>query len=533
MEEKDDSFVEEFMARAQIRQAKLAQIKLEKERGDVTYPPLSPLPEEDHHMDVIETPDIRDTTSFTDRAETVSQNMSELNYSSDLSLECGDEDVHRAEPVVCHSSPEHFTKQIRHSPRKQIPNLPQQHLPLQEIQIEQKPTSSHSLPEASTVEQTLRELQQKVSEAEQKRAQLKKAMNVSRHGSAEHIDAAKRLQIAEIQHVNYTNQAAIFRQGFRKKTDSLGSVTISGLELKTTTKLKDDLADDGVSHYFFCIVHCQEEVKATEIVDTNILRRQDIKAYLRFKDKITFADLPPDFNMKVEVFELVVGQKQQQLLSRLTPSKKTKITPESQFKRVGSLKLTIGDRLTDHKLLTQWSKNEESKYIERDLRFKLDIKPEQLPSKAGLLHARCADDLGCPVWTRYWVNLSNGRVRFWNTEEDANYNRKPRQILDFQDICSEKVYKLTPYDDLYRQHSFVFYTFEQVAGGDRDTYLQRIFRDDPKYKIVKYQFATRSKEARESWCAVFERSLQCFRQWYGKTRIFTSEEIEEMFYVSD
>lgn len=327
-----------------------------------------------------------------------------------------------------------------------------------------------------------------------------------------------------------TNLAAIYKQGITKSNESSGSITISNIELKTTNKLKNDLADEGICHYFFCIVHCYNEVRFTEIIDTNILRKQDTKSHLKFKDKITFLDLPPDFNMKVEAFELIIGQHSSKLF-RLTPSKKTRMTEDSHFKRVGSLKLSIADRDLDHKLLVQWSKNEESKYIERELRFKLDINPEQLPSKAGLLHVRYLDERGSILWTRRWVDLSQGKVRFWSTEEDAKDGKKPNYTIEFTEFCSGTVKKLTHDDEMYRQNSFVFFTYEQVISGERDTLLSRISKDDPKFKIVKHQLAARNKEERDSWCSIFDRSLKCFREWHGKTKIFSSDEINEIFYI--
>lgn len=534
--EDDDSFLKEYMARARERQAKLAQAKqaiISQDKGDVSYPDLSPLPEE--NSTIAET-DREDEVSYgTDKGENVSPHEpSDLNYSSDLSLDCnGDDEIYRAEPVVCHSSPEHFTPQYRPiaSPKKQAPTAPPKQespAPLQERQPEQKATSSQSLPEMSPTEQSIKTLQNQVDRAEQTRNQLKKVVEISKYGSKEHVEAARLLQIAEIEHLTYTNSMAKFKQGLRKKTESLGSIKLSNIRLRISPKLRDELADDGVSHYFFCIASNGTDVKATGIINTNDIRRQDLKAYLQFKEKIEFADLPPDFVLKVEIYELVTGQHLPKLLYRLTPSKKSKITPESTFKRVGSLKLTILDRDISYKNLTQWSKLEESKYIERECKFQMELKPEQLPCKSGMLHVRCLDNEGRPDWSRFWVDLS-GQVRFWKSKQDSLDGKKPNHILDFADICSEKVQKLTPDDDLYRQNSFVIYSIQLMAGGEKDTLFQRVLKEDPKYKLVKHQLAAESKEDRDSWCSILDRSLQCFREWHGKTKIYSIEETREIF----
>jgi len=544
--EDDDSFLQEFLARAQKRQAKLAQIGDSdsiSDRDEVSYPPLSPLAEEDNETSGSLQEERRKVDSHTDtKDENSSPSIPELNYSSDLSLDCDTDEVYRAEPILCQSSPEtnqpqsisHYPVQV--SPRKQAPsasNHPNDRtVPLQERQSDQKATSSQSLPSASTSEQTLQDLQLKVDRAEQTRTQLKKVVEISKHGSKEHIEAARLMQIAELEHLNLTNYAAMFKQGIRRRTESLGSIQITGLRLKISSKLRNDLADDSVSHYFFCIASCGTEVKATEIIDTNDIRRQDLKAHLQFKERISFIDLPPDFVVKVEVFELVVGQHLPKLLSRLTPSKKTKITPESYFKRVGSLKLTLADRDTCYKNLVQWSKLEESKYIERECKFHMELKPEQLPCKAGMLHVRCLDSEGRPDWSRFWVDLSSGLIRYWKSKQDALDQKKPNQVLSFTDLCSERVQKLTPDDDLYRQNSFVLYSIQQVTGGESENLFQRMFKEDPKLKLVKHQLAADNKEDRDAWCSVLDRSMQCFREWHGKCKVFSIDEIKEIFLTS-
>lgn len=515
MDKEDDSFLQDFMERAKKRQEKLSQIQAApiviKEREDVSYPPLSPLPEEDSVEEKKYDRGQVDEGSVTEEKD-LSPAMSELNYSSDLSLET--DEVYRAEPVLCHSSPEHFIQQPR---------------VLQERQPEHKPTSSHSLPSTSPNEQTLKEIQLQVDKAEQTRTQLKKVVEISKYGSKEHIEAARLLQIAELEHLNYTNQMALFKQGIRKKTESLGSIELTNIRLKISSKLRNDLAEEGVSHYFFCVASYGSEVKASEIIDTNDIRRQDLKAYLQFKERISFIDLPPDFIIKIEIFELVTGQHLPKLLYRLTPSKKTKMTLEPNFKRVGSMKLTIADRDVTQKNLVQWSKHEESKYIERECKFQIELKPEQLPTKAGMLHVRCLDNEGRPDWCRFWIDLSSNQIRFWTSKQDALDGKKPNQILELKDLCSEKTQKLTPDDDFYRQNSIVLYSFQQVAGGEKDTLFQRVLKNDPTYKLVKHQLGADNKEERDLWCSILDRSMHCFREWHGKTKVYSIEELKEMF----
>lgn len=544
--EEDEPFCQEFIARAQERQKKLAEMErlvLNKDK-DVSYPSLSPLAEE---QTVISDDDEEEDSypqlenRFGASTRDTSPQPSDLNYSSDLSLECSkeEEEVYRAEPVICQASPEVRRRIIpisQKSPQKLVPSAPveksapKQDLstPLQERQVEQK-TSSQSLPETSSADKYLKELQLKLDRTDQAKAQLRKAVELSKYGTSQHIEAAKLLQVADIEHLSYTNLLAMHKQGIRKKTESLGSINISDVRLKMSTKLRNDLAEDGVSHNFFCVASCGADVKATEIINTDDIRKQDLKAYLFFKEKLVFNDLPSDFVIKVEVFELVAGQHLPKFLSRLTPSKRTKITLESNFRRVGSMKLTLSDRDVNFKNLVQWSKHEESKYIERECKFTMTLKPEQLPYKSGMLHVRCLDNDGRPDWSRFFVELSNGQIRLWKSKQDAHDGKKPNQIIQFQDLCSPIVQKLTPDDDLYRQNSFVIYTYVQVAGGEKDNLFQRLLKDEPVAKIAKHQLAAQSKEDRDSWCSVLDKSIQCFREWHGKTRIFSFEEIKEVF----
>lgn len=540
----DDDFVNNLMARIKQRQTKLAGDNYgDSTSGDVSYPPLSPLPEE---VSTINEEGDDDESNTLDKVENVSPGDSDLNYSSDLSLECETEPVvYRAEPVVTHRSPDNIqlspTKQHHIQPapryatlRKPIPTAPQtpQHVeaqaPLHERQIEHKPTSSQSLPGTTPTEISLKEFEQRASRAEQTKMQLRKAVEVSKRGTDEHIEAARLMLIAEKEHLSLTNCVANHKQGYRKNTDSLGSIVISNIHMRMSNRLRDELAEEGVHHFFLCIASYGPDVKATGIVNTNDIRRQDLKSYVMFKDTLSFCDLPPDFSIKLEIFELILGHQQHKLLSKLTPSKKTKIAPEG-FKRIGSMKLKLEDRNMCTKHLTQWSKLEESKYIERECKLHIELKPEQLPSKSGMLHVRFLDHNKRPDWSRFYVDSSNNQMCFWRSKQDAVDERKPNLVLEFRDLCSTTCQKLTPDDALYRQNSFVVYTYQQVCGGDEDTLFQRIMKDEPKYKIVKHQLAAENKEDRDSWCAVLDKSMQCFRQWHAITKIFSIPELDEIF----
>lgn len=551
-QDEDDSFIKEFMRRAREREekikAKAVEIETTMKQQEVSYPPLSPLPEENSG---IESPEVdQNESSISDdedddeREENVSPD-SRLNYSSDLSLDCETNEVYRAEPVVCHSSPEHQivvpqTRQL--SPRKQAASQGSKHsveatAPLQERQPEQKATSSQSLPEQgqSQNDVTSRDLQRKIERAEQNKQQLRKAVEISKHGSQEHIEAARLLQIAELEHQIFTHHLALFTQGDRKrKSESLGSIKIQNVKLKISAKLRNDLAEEGVLHNFFIVISCGTEIKATEIVDTNKIKQQDLKAYIQFKDCITFANLPPDFVVKLEVFELVIRQQLPKLLSRLTPSKKSKVTPDSHFKRIGSMRLTLADRDSCYKNLVQWSEYEKSKYIEKECKFNMELKPEQLPCISGMMHVRCYDNEGKLDWSREYVDLSeDGLLRLWKTEQDCRDGKKPNLVLELGDMCCECVQKLGPTDDLYRQNSFVIHTLEQVSGDDKNTPLQFILEDDPKSKIVKHQFAAANKEDRDLWSSILDRSMRCYREWNGITKVYSLDEVRAIFCSSN
>lgn len=553
--DEDDSFVEEFMRRAREREAKIrekaAEIQLEAanmtKQQEVSYPPLSPLPEENSGVESPEVDQNETSVSDDERGENVSpdddDDDSRLNYSSDLSLDCEASDVYRAEPAMCHSSPDHqfgIPSNRQPSPRKQAPSCPPKPVDLStalhERQPEQKATSSQSLPEQSQTqnEVTLRDFQRKVDRAYQNKQQLRKAVEASKQGSREHVEAARLLQIAELEHQIFDYHLAQYKKGERKsKSESLGSIKIQNIRLKMSSKLRNDLAEEGVLHNFFIVLSCGTEIKATEIVNTDRIRHQDLKAYLHFKDCITFVDLPPDFIVRLEVFELVVRQQSAKFLSRLTPSKKqSKITPD-HFKRIGSMRLNLADRDCCHKNLVQWSEYEKSKYIEKECKFDLELKPEQLPCKTGMLHVRCFDSEGLPDWSRCWVDLSDSRLRFWETKQDATDGKKPNQVLELAELCCDGVQKLVPTDDLYRQHSFVVFTLERTVGGDKNGLFQCILEEDPKFKIVKHQYAASSKEDRDSWSTILDRSMRCFREWNGTTKIYTTDELRAIFSSSN
>lgn len=513
----EDFNLEAFMARVRERQK-----KLEREEREI-YKEVEEVDEDQDEDEDEDEASISLQENEIAKSGKINQQItyptSELNYSSDLSLDLEpDEDpIYRAEPVVCDSSPE---PTIPHQINAHcLPNvLPESPAPLQERQPEQKSDDAEAT-----------QLSIQVDQADQTRRQLKKVVELSKYGSKEHIEAARRLQLAEMKHLCFCNQLALFKQGYRKKTESLGSIKISNIRIKMSSKLRNDLAEDGFSHYFFCVGSSGSQVKETEMVATSDILKQALKTYVEFNEPLVFNDLPSDFVIKLEVFELVTGQALPKFLSRLTPSKRTKITPESCFKRIGSLKLTLAERDCNHRNLTRWSSHEESKYIDKECKFQMELKPEQLPSKFGMLHTRYMGNDNSPYWHRYFVELSDGKIKFWNTKLDAQDGKKPNEVIEFKDICSEKVQKLTPDDDLYRQNSFLFYTYQQVAGGERNNLLQRILKDDKSSKLVKHQLAADTKEERDSWCVVLDHSMFCFREWHGRTRLFKPEELKNIF----
>jgi len=573
----DEEFVRQLMDRAKKRQAKLeSETEIESSRPsgpkvpargivtptkrnfnnntytldesqqedeDVSYPPLSPLPEE---SDAVNDTDVEDITisqlgkyrqsTMTDLHTSTPSQMSELDYSSDLSLDC--DEVYRAEPVLCHSSPQCAPEPQRkysitehHSnPLKEIEPQQQQKFSLQQ-NTERKPaTSSQSLPNSNTLKNLIDEMRSRAERANHTKVQLKKAVEISKHGSKEHIEAARLLQITENEHLALSQRAAKLELGEYQKPDSQGSLKLSKIELRMSSRLRNDLADDGISHYFLCIGSCGIDVKATEVVDTSSIRRQDTKAYIQFRENLSFENLPPDFNIKFEVFELVVGQNMPKLFTRIvTPQKKSKTNCDVTFKRVGSMKISLADRKETYKKLTQWSENEKSKYIESECKFRIELKSEQLPTKSGMLHVRTLDSGGRPDWSRFWVELADGELRFWKSRQDSLDDKRPNETINIGDLCSDTVQKLTPDDGLYRRNSFVLYTIQQLVGGEDNSLFQRILKDNPKYKLVRHQLAAENKDDRDSWCSYLDKSMSCFREWHGKTKIFSTKDINDMF----
>uniref|UniRef100_A0A6G1SMG2 Actin-binding protein anillin n=1 Tax=Aceria tosichella TaxID=561515 RepID=A0A6G1SMG2_9ACAR len=525
-DENIEDWVQKLKERAEKRQEKLypkEQISIDasticSEPGEVSYPPLSPLKEE----------------------ESVT---SELNYSSDLSLtfdgnengidndEDGEGDTtatnfYRAEPVVCHSSPDRQRQQVCHSsPDRQHkqPSLPTvraiQHQPTKPLQ------ERHEL---ASNEQLMRDLSKKIERADSSIKQLSKAVTYSKIGTKEHIEAARLLKIAQVELHDFRLHKHKLDNGLGKKADSLGSLRLYNIGFETKSALKEDLALEGVFHYFFCIASCGPEVKATETVDTDNIRAQKQKDYILFKEELIFTDLPPDFIVELQVFEYVKKHMKfvERTLEALSTPKKSRPTLETEFHRVGFIKLTKEDRKSDEPKTLKFENG--SKYINKRFRFQMQLNPEKMPSKAGMLHVRRLDSNGRPDWLRFWIDLSEGRIRFWKSKQDALDKMRPEQQIELKDLCSETVQKLTPDDDLYRQNSFVLYERDQRRGGESDSLFQRIL-DDGSHKIIKHQFAADNKEDRDSWCALLDKSMHSFREWNGKTNVHTVDEFKELF----
>lgn len=539
----EDDFLAAFMARAQQRQAKLAQIDTadvnmssEAPSEAVSYPALSPLPEEE------------DTTR--DEETNTRLGSSELDYSSDLSLSMETDPpsaVFRAEPIICD---ELQLEQQQQQQQQQLHQQPQQQhqfrepprprdQPLRELcPREQNQAEASTLP----VERPLFErpqppcegpsefvLRRKSERAEQTKLQLKKLVEVAKYGSKEHIEAAYKLQIADLEHKEYLKRAEMLRKNIPDKTKGLGSIKMSNIKLRISTVLRNDLAQEGVSHHFFCVAILGTEIKPSKIIDTDDIRRQGLKDYLRFREEIEFTDISAKFEIRFEVFELIVGSNSAKFLAKLTPSKKSRPTLESHFKRIGSMRLTLDDSNSSCKNLDQHGEYEKSRYIERSCKFDLEVKPEPLPKKGGMLSVRRLRGSGIPAWRRAWLDLSEGSIKFWNSKQDQLDGRKPNMVIQLRDVCSERVRIINPDEELCRKHSFALYTIQQITSGEGDTIFQRVLRHEPNYKLVFHQFSAGNKHDCDSWVHLLDKSLHCFREWRGQGQIVPLEDIAKIF----
>lgn len=582
MDDSIEDWVQKLKERAEKRQAKLYPVREEvsvdsvttcSEREDVSYPPLAPLLEEADGLSLAETTDRRDESSInTDFKRNNTSPPSQLDYSSDLSLECdGDttttttttNDFYRAEPVVCHSSPDPMLQQYQHtagsrqaSPRKaayassqhQTVTFQHQHQPIASVArqatLQQRntmdtptvpPQVDHRTPiapmatiKSSTDDQLMRELIRKIERAENSIKQLSKAVTYSKIGSKEHIEAARLLKIAQVEQHDFCLHKQKMANGLRKKADSLGSLKLYKIGFETRSALKDDLALDGVFHYFFCIASCGPEVKATETIDTDHIRTQKQKDYILFNEELTFADLPPNFVVELQVFEYVKKPMKfvERTLEVLSTPKKSRPTTETEFRRVGFIKLTKDDRKFDEPKILKFENG--SKYINKRFRFQMELHPEQMPCQDGMLHVRRLDSQGRPDWVHLWVDLSGGSIRFWKSKQDALDKACPETKVDLRDLCSETVQKLTPDDQLYRQNSFLLYQRAQRRGGEGDTPFQRVL-SDANHKIIRHHFAANNRADRDTWCALLDKSMHCFREWNGKFNVYSVDELKELF----
>lgn len=487
----EDDFLKKFLRAAEERQARLEAINVTDE--EPSYPHLSP-PGRDPELDPEHDHPEHDP---------------ELDYSSDLSLQS---EVYRAEPIHCDSPPD---------------ILPQ---------IDQPIEDKH--------EQVVQNMEVEINKLNSTIHQLKMALEESKYGSQQHIVAARLLKIDECKHRVFSCHKLMIQKGVRKTSDSLGSLKISEIMFKITDRFKDELAKPGNYHNFFCIASCGADVKSTKLVDTTSVKQQATKDFIEFNKKLLsddlhFKNLPPDFVVKVELFELIIHPGGRGAIIKdgfdkfsafATPSKKARTSKEvPRFRSIGNLRLSR--KKDDHRIpkLARMTDDENSKYIAKEYQLDMELRPEQLPVKKGKLHMGYLDSNDKRDWTRRWVQVANGQIRLWHSDRDALDGKEPDQTIHLEDLCTKSVQKLTVNHRLYRPNSFALYSKQPFSSGDGDTYFQRVLRGDSNSKIVMLLLATDDREERDSWCHELNRSIYCFSEWHDTVETYTFEQIDEMF----
>lgn len=409
------------------------------------------------------------------------------------------------------------------------PPLQQQHKSRQPEQQKQTSKTANEL--------LVEEYVQKVERARNQRLQLVNAVESAKQkqiGSRAHLEAAKLLLIAGAEEKLYATTLQKYSKNiFPKKSNNLGSIKLSSIRLRVSDKLRNDMADENIQHSFFCIATCCQEVKSTELVSTVDIRRQDVKSFIHFKQDIKFDNIPPEFQLKLEVFELVIYNQITKFLSKLTPSKtkKTRLSEDYLFHRVGAMRISIENRDKPPHKLDTYGELERSKYIESECRLNLELKSEHVPTKMGMLHVRTVDHRGYPDWSRYFAQLGTADMKFWRNSQDFKEGEKPLLTVALSEVCCE-AHKMTPDDDLYRQNSFIFCTLQDIISGETESLLQRIVtKGNDRKKLVKHQLASETKDERDQWCRSFNHALESYTRWHGGRQMMQLNDIKEKFMV--
>jgi len=407
-------------------------------------------------------------------------------------------------------------------------------------------SSSLTTKPVKNVQQNIKELQETVQSEQVVIAQASKALNAALqrpdfHGSMEMVECNRLLLLAcQKRQACLEEIGRLKTLGWGQDTSSgsgacRGTVTVSDIRLPLKPKFLQ-LRSEGLDtcvHYYICMIKHGPQLIHTQMLSTLDGISGD---HFYFSNRMIIRDIPPDFELRVDVYGLEVNKKShsQRLQSGGGSSPKKSKTPKkskllgfrsqgevsghqspinsfnvstTSFTHLDSVSINAKSLCHDKFALSVSNSNPLSGVLYVKIQCHTDANVEE----KGFL-TMFEDVSGLGAWHRRWIVLSGYKLSYWKYPDDEN-KKPPMGTIDLMECISNLPITIISRDICARPNTFALETIRPGKAGETETLVLKRSIDRKNTMVERHMLSADTKEDRVVWCNVLNKALNNLRMW--------------------
>jgi len=352
----------------------------------------------------------------------------------------------------------------------------------------------------------------------------------------------------------HLNELKSDKVNYQKDQRASGSLVVKDITLLLRQDyLVNKVVDMKTNQSFFAVIKI---APYRLIATTTATSQSNINgSNLLFNDVINIENLPPDFSLTVEVYNMQYNAQ----AAPTTPQSKKKNAPASAKantpKRLLQTALskmsqknklektgTFSSSMDNFKQTLQTKKRGASFVLAGSLvlrikdvnnsSFRLRRAPfhspfegtislnmsvkeastNENPTLKGFLTI-FQEESGLGAWNRRWCSVQDNKIYYWlYPEDEVNRNKEPHGDIDLRDCKTSKI-SVASRLDCARPNTFVLVTETVTKPGDRNSI---ICEASSERTVTKYLLSADSKEERREWMKVLNTCLDNVISWNTK-----------------
>ncbi|XP_063217461.1 anillin-like isoform X2 [Bacillus rossius redtenbacheri] len=425
-------------------------------------------------------------------------------------------------------------------------------------QVTRRPDcEQYSLPEHSLTARVEADINQKISDlldevGKQQTviSQASQALNLCSNtiefmGSAEQVEGERLLLLATHKRQALLNEIQRLKiEGTLKpKTGShdneelfdKGNLTVSHVTLPLKRDYLRQMAADNTCHHYVCLLRCQEQVLATQVLAACPENLLTGSSALVFPGQLRMEGLYGDFKARLEVYTM---QTPKEILPhnvkyhihkdrkdcgklRLTPKKLMKQDSKlfmpvvqspagpsavrtSNFQMTGFVVFSLREIKRTHFTL---NKVTFSSPLEGSVQMRLSSELTLDVTERGFLNLY-QDVSGLGSLLRRWFVLKGSRLSYWRYPEEEK-SMEPLGYIDLNG-CITDLIGLVPRSICTRANTFLLEIRRPTRPDDVDSLVMTV---ESSHTVVRYFLTADTKEERLQWCYQLNKALAMIRAW--------------------